>query len=185
MKRSILKYIILFGLIFSSAMPLFADFKPEDNLECYSEQAMKYQLAAKFFGYSMKPDKDYATGCCQSDDGISYTSNATPIISYESAYLMAWFSDGLIITYLSGNEEGKQVVIYQGKIIGISYPKANLYKGRISNPYAWGKVDICIHDGTYAAIFFDQSYIPSLFPDLANDDSSGPCCDTGAPACCP
>lgn len=64
----------------------------------------------------------------------------TDIISYDVRQTqIAFFKDGFIITFLGGENEGKQIVVCQDKIIGVSYPceKRGL---NLIHLYVWGRV---------------------------------------------
>lgn len=68
----------------------------------------------------------------------------TNVVTYETTDFgvlchVAWYADGIVATALNGTEEGKQVIIINGSITGISYD-LQVDSGSFLHKYTWGKV---------------------------------------------
>lgn len=101
-----------------------------------------HQQVAKYFGYSIFPSNP------------EYTESWTPIITYQEIDEFevttringprvlshcAWYADGYVITQMSGDDEGKQIVVHNGDIIGRSYHPRSSH-GHSSHKYFWGTI---------------------------------------------
>lgn len=67
------------------------------------------------------------------------------IITYERTYFghlchVGWYADGYIITYLEGQKEGKQIIVYRDEVVGISYRDSDNPSDEMKNSYEWGRV---------------------------------------------
>lgn len=71
-------------------------------------------------------------------------STQTNVITYETTDTgvnvhIGWYSDGFIATALDGPEAGKQVIIINGSVVGVSYDIMT-YNGYFTHTYTWAKV---------------------------------------------
>ena len=71
-------------------------------------------------------------------------STQTNLVTYETLNTgvhvhIGWYSDGYIGTALDGPETGKQVVVINNCVIGISYAIQS-HNGYFTHTYTWGKV---------------------------------------------
>lgn len=86
------------------------------------------------------------------DSNVHRRENFTKILTYKAVedkdgklniYQIGWYADGYTITYLNGQTTGKQIVVWQDHVVGISYPQEK-YNGDpgtlISHSYSWGRV---------------------------------------------
>lgn len=93
----------------------------------------EHQKAAKFFGIYMCPVNADEMG------------PETHLISYLAdddtgdAYHVGWYGDGYIFTRLNGDQEGYQIVVWKGEIVGVSFPSVKK-PGVAINKYSWGHV---------------------------------------------
>jgi hypothetical protein len=64
-------------------------------------------------------------------------------ISSGVIYHVGWYGDGFIVTQINGEKEGHQIVVWDSKIIGMSYP---CWRDdfRCENNYSWGRVGTCV-----------------------------------------
>lgn len=56
---------------------------------------------------------------------------------------MVWYADGLILTCMEEQKMGRQIIINNDKVIGVSYPKnypPNSYGVGLRHEYNWGYV---------------------------------------------
>lgn len=90
---------------------------------------LRHQEVAEFFGYSMQNYGDWG-----STKLISFVT-----IDEESIVHIGWFSDGYIVTHITGDKKGLQTVVWKDEIVGISYPSIREDSCTI-NQYSWGKV---------------------------------------------
>lgn len=99
-----------------------------------SDKHKDYQEIAKFFKI-----------CMFSDDSTECSETDTYLFSYKkddntgTLFHIAWYSDGYIVTQMSGTVEGHQTVVWKDEVIGISYP-GHRDGWTIENKYPWGSV---------------------------------------------
>lgn len=136
-------------LLFSSAFA--TEYSDEMLVEEVIERASnkyryeKYFLAADFYDYKMYDYKMKPLVVITSEDCKEIWYGHTWIVSYDGDFdgslilQTCWYADGFTITHLKGHEKGKQIVVFNGNIIGISFPH-ELYYGDILHRYAWGTV---------------------------------------------
>lgn len=95
----------------------------------------KYEYLANYFAHSLIPNYD-ENG--MTEFGMVETS--TPVFCYDIfGVQIGFFTNGFIITFLAGENAGRQVVVFHEKIIGISYASPSA-KNKNIHIYAWGKV---------------------------------------------
>ncbi len=71
-------------------------------------------------------------------------STQTNIVTYETLNTgihlhIGWYIDGYIATALDGTEAGKQIIVINGSVVGISY-NIKLYNGYFTHDYTFAKV---------------------------------------------
>ncbi len=76
--------------------------------------------------------------------GSSKGSTQTNVVTYATLnngvhVHIGWYTDGSIATALDGAEAGKQVIIVNGSVVGISYD-IKTYNGYFTHNYTWAKV---------------------------------------------
>lgn len=124
MKKLLLTSVLF--LITISPVSSFATNELEVLNKISNDLSGKYQPTAEFFGMAISSLQV---------KGDTYTH----VISYDIPECqIGVFSDGLIITHIQGENKGKQIVVYQDKIIGISYP-CEYKEGCVSHQYIWGQ----------------------------------------------
>jgi hypothetical protein len=120
------KYIILF-LLFSLPIISHADESELVN-DLFGNAWMNHKDSAKFFNFKLikETSSGYTDVICVDKHG-------------DDAVHLSFYSDGYIIIWLSGGNEGKQIVLYKGKIIGSALYRST--RGRYSvHTYSWGTV---------------------------------------------
>lgn len=111
-----------------SQLPLDAgmQYDKEQGFEIDALAQNKYQSAAKLL--STSSSKTVETGL------VTYETLPTGVLLH-----VGWYSDGNICTALNGTEQGKQVVILNGSIVGISYDISQ-HSDYFVHKYTWGKI---------------------------------------------
>lgn len=115
--------------------------KSFDEQHAYPEVRAKMRIA-KFFRNTLFGEFNAATGR-YSDGKTSLFVDLFDHTQYasEDGFRFACFADGVVITKVSGDSEGEQVVIWKNEIIGVSLPKKSEVKRSIYK-YPWGEVEM-------------------------------------------
>lgn len=124
------KNIFFYAFIVFTAYSGYLSADNDNGLLISSEERVKLQTSAKFFGYNIFDIQTKVTETC--------------IISYEKDDLgvtchIGWFSDGYVITVVEGAEEGKQTIYLDDGSVNISY-LFDKRKHNIQHKYIWGEV---------------------------------------------
>lgn len=134
-------FILMSGLCFAeslSMIPKSSDIENHDEMifELNQNTVKKFQAAAKFLSHD---------DLTQSNLNSRAKKNVeTFLVSYETldtgiSCHVGWYQDVCIATALDGTEQGKQVVVVNNTITGISYD-VKVYKDRFEHKYTWGTV---------------------------------------------
>lgn len=138
-----MKYILLSILTTVSTSVCFAnnslehiiklekgDYQNESVIEIDSIAREKHQAVLKF----MSPQGSHSSSKRTETNLVTYEVTPQGVTCH-----IGWYLDGFIGTALNGTEEGKQCIIVNGSIVGVSYD-FKIYKDHFEHKYTWGKV---------------------------------------------